>query len=126
MVTGGWDVVTENVPGHARWRDASFVGSLTEGVFDAAAYRQLEAALAGDRAGARERGDAGLAVHLLFSRVALLLTSHFDPSDTYRVSRVGDADLRAFEARFRHVIACWYAGEDPELARWGDDGVPGT
>jgi hypothetical protein len=91
-----------------------------------AAWRRLEAALAGLRPGPGERKEASLQVHLLFGRVALMLTSHFDAADVYRIRGTSDADLRAFEARFHHVIACWYAGEDSDMARWGDDGLPGS
>jgi hypothetical protein len=94
----------ENDPGSEHWSEASFVGRLTEeGLFDDALYHVLEQAIVSV---CKERPETAAVWSLLrmLERVTLLTSSHFDPTDVYRIGNLEDEQVIDFSNRFRFLL----------------------
>lgn len=94
----------ENDPGSERWSEASFVGRLTEeAVFDRGLYASLERAMVAVGEGSPTAEDVWSLLRIL-ERVTLLIGSHLDPGDVYRITNLQQDEVLDFNNEFRFLL----------------------
>lgn len=95
---------SENDPGSEQWSEASFVGRLTEeAVFDRGLYEALERAIGCVANGSPTAEDVWSLLRIL-ERVTLLIGSHLDPADAYRIANLREDEVLDFSNDFRFLL----------------------
>lgn len=104
--------VLRNSPISEDYAAASFVASLYDDArFDAAAYVELESALATLIATPTHAAQADRHVFAIYRLVATTLLCHLNPSDVAQVGNLDDDAVIDLKNQFDYVVGCYFCRE---------------
>jgi hypothetical protein len=111
-------LLDENDPCSDAWNETSVLGRLMEeGLFDEEGYADLEAALIRAVAERADLETLGVIIRII-ERITLMLKSHVDPNNVYRVANLDDEQVAELDRRVRFCLLEISLGNAPDMSRW--------
>jgi hypothetical protein len=111
-------VLSENDPCSDTWNEDSFLGRLMEeSLFDEDGYAELEAAMIRGVSEAADFETLGVIIRIV-ERITLMLKSHVDPGDVYRIENLDDEQVAELDRRVRFCLLEISLGNTPDMSRW--------
>jgi hypothetical protein len=111
-------LLSENDPCSDAWNEASFLGRLMEdALFDEEGYADLEAAMIRAVSEAADFDTLGVIIRII-ERITLMLKSHVDPNDVYRIENLDDEQVAELDRRVRFCLLEISLGNAPDMSRW--------
>ena len=112
-------LVLRNAPDSATWMVGSFVERLFEdATFDAAACRELQAALLALIDAPVLVAQCDRHVFGIYRLVAMQLRCHLNPNDVCGVDNLADDAVIDLKNRFDHVIGSYFSREPFDIDTW--------
>lgn len=113
-----YPLLARNDPVSDGWEDDSVLGRLMEeGLFDAAGYADLEAAMIDAASGGPHFETLGVVARII-ERVTLMTRRHVDPGDAYRIENLDDEQVAELDRRVRFCLLEMSLGNEPDMSRW--------
>ena len=111
-------LLAENDPFSDDWNEESFLGRLMEeGLFDEEGYADVETAMVGAVTDGLDFGTLGAIIRIV-KRITLMLKSHVDPREDYRIDNLDDEQVAELDKRVRFCLLEISLGNAPDMSRW--------